>query len=153
MRYLLDTNVISELIARHPSKHVINWLDQLDPTGVYLSVITIGELRKGIEKLADSSRKNELQHWLTDELSIRFKDRILSLDVNVMLEWGELVGRLERKGRPLAAIDSLIAAIALAHSCTLVTRNEADFRDTGLSVINPWKQACSCDRTPPEAAT
>lgn len=139
MRYLLDTNVISELIARHPSERVINWLDQLDPASVYLSVITIGELRKGIEKLADSSRKDQLQQWLTDELSIRFKERILALDVNVMLTWGELVGRLERHGRPLAAIDSLIAAIALTHSCTLVTRNEADFKDIGLSVINPWK--------------
>jgi tRNA(fMet)-specific endonuclease VapC len=139
MRYLLDTNVISELIARHPSERVINWLDQLDPASVYLSVITISELRKGIEKLADSSRKDQLLRWLTDELSIRFKERILALDVNVMLTWGELVGRVERHGRPLAAIDSLIAAIALTHSCTLVTRNEADFKDTGLSVINPWK--------------
>lgn len=139
MRYLLDTNVISELIARHPSERVINWLDQLDPASVFLSVITIGELRKGIEKLADSSRKDQLLKWLADELSIRFKDRILALDVDVMLTWGEMVGRLERHGPPLAAIDSLIAAIALTHSCSLVTRNEADFRDTGLSVINPWK--------------
>lgn len=139
MRYLLDTNVISELIARQPSERVIKWLDQLDPASVYLSVITIGELRRGIEKLGDSNRKEQLQHWLADELLIRFKDRILALDVNVMLTWGELVGRLENHGRPLSAIDSLIAAIALTHSCSLVTRNEADFRDTGLSVINPWK--------------
>jgi len=139
MRYLLDTNVISELIAKHPNERVIRWLDQLDPASIYLSVITIGELRKGIEKLSDSSRKDELQNWLTDELLIRFQDRILVLDLDVMLVWGELVGRLERIGRPLGAIDSLIAAIALAHSCFLVTRNEADFKDTGLNITNPWK--------------
>lgn len=139
MRYLLDTNVISELIAKHPNERVIQWLDDLDPASIYLSVITIGELRKGIEKLSDSSRKDELQNWLTDELLIRFRDRILVLDLDVMLVWGELVGRLERIGRPLGAIDSLIAALALAHSCFLVTRNEADFKDTGLNVANPWK--------------
>ncbi len=139
MRYLLDTNVISELIAKHPNERVIQWLDQLDPASIYLSVITIGELRKGIEKLSDSSRKDELQNWLTDELVIRFRDRILVLDLDVMLVWGELVGRLERIGRPLGAIDSLIAALALTHSCLLVTRNEADFKDAGLNVTNPWK--------------
>ncbi|MFA4837709.1 MAG: type II toxin-antitoxin system VapC family toxin [Dehalococcoidia bacterium] len=139
MRYLLDTNVISELIAKHPNERVIQWLDQLDPTSIYLSVITVGELCKGIEKLTESSRKDELRNWLTDELLIRFQDRILVLDMDAMLTWGELVGRLERTGRPLAAIDSLIAALALANSCSLVTRNEADFRDTGLNVINPWK--------------
>lgn len=139
MRYLLDTNVISELVAKDPNGRVIRWLDQLDPASIYLSVITIGELRKGIEKLSDSSRKDELQSWLTDELLIRFRDRILVLDLEVMLVWGELVGRLERIGRPLGAIDSLIAALALAHSCLLVTRNEADFKDTGLNITNPWK--------------
>lgn len=139
MRYLLDTNVISELIAKHPNERVIQWLDQLDPASIYLSVITIGELRKGIEKLPASRRKDTLRTWLTDELLVRFRDRILVLDVDVMLTWGELVGRPERSGRPLAAIDSLIAALALAHSCSLVTRNEADFKDTGLKVTNPWK--------------
>lgn len=139
MRYLLDTNVISELIAKHPNERVIQWLDHLDPASIYLSVITVGELRKGIEKLSDSSRKDELQNWLTDELLVRFRDRILVLDLDVMLVWGELVGRLERIGRPLGAIDSLIAALALVHSCSLVTRNEADFKDTGLNVTNPWK--------------
>lgn len=139
MKYLLDTNVISELIAKHPNERVIEWLDQLDPGSIYLSVITIGELRQGIEKLANSSRQDELRNWLTDELLICFQDRILAVGVDVMLTWGELVGRLERNGRPLAAIDSLIAALALTHSCSLVTRNEADFKDTGLNITNPWR--------------
>ena len=139
MRYLLDTNVISELVAKHPTERVIRWLDELDPASIYLSVITIGELRKGIEKLPTSQRKEKLRNWLTDELLVRFRDRILVLDVDVMLAWGELVGRLERSGRQLSAIDSLIAALALTHSCSLVTRNEADFKDTGVKVINPWQ--------------
>lgn len=138
MRYLLDTSVISELVAKHPNKRVVQWLDGVDPASVYLSVITIGELRKGIEKLPNSSRKDKLLNWLVNELLIRFEDRILALDVDVMMTWGELMGRLERSGRPLSAIDSLIAALALARSCCLVTRNEADFKDTGLTVINPW---------------
>lgn len=139
MRYLLDTNAISELIAKHPDERVIQWVDELDPASVYLSVITIGELRKGIEKLLASRRRDKLRAWLTDELLVRFRDRILVLDVDAMLVWGELVGRLERRGRPLPAIDSLIAALALTHSCTLVTRNEADFAGTGLKLANPWK--------------
>jgi toxin FitB len=139
VRYLLDTNVISELTVRRPEKCVIRWLDGLDPADVYLSAITIGELCKGIEKLADTGRKESLGKWLTDELLVRFENRILVLDVPVMLAWGELVGRLERMGRPMSAMDSLIAAIALENACTLATRNGADFRDTGLSVINPWE--------------
>ncbi len=139
MKYLLDTNVISELITKFPNERVVQWIDELDPASIYLSVITVGEIRKGIEKLPDSKRKDDLQSWLTDELLIRFQDRILVVDLDVMLTWGELVGRLEQSGRPLAAIDSIIAALSLTHSCSLVTRNEADFKDAGLKIINPWK--------------
>src|SRR5215203_3635562 len=124
MRYLLDTNVISELVARQPNQHVIRWIDAQDVNSVYLSVITIGELRKGVEKLADSARKDQLGAWLIDDLLLRFDGHILSIDVGVMMVWGELTGRLERIGRPLPAIDSLIAALALHNNCTLVTRNE-----------------------------
>lgn len=139
MKLLLDTNVVSELVAVSPEQRVIRWIDQQDPNSVFLSVITIGELCKGVEKLPDSRRKERLRSWLNDDLLMRFQNQILNLDVKVMLKWGELVGRLERTGRPPAAIDSLIAAIALANSCALVTRNESDFSDTGLDVINPWK--------------
>jgi tRNA(fMet)-specific endonuclease VapC len=139
MRYLLDTNVISELVATKPSQRVVKWLDSLDPNDVYLSVITIGEIRKGIEKLPESRRKTRLRMWLTGDLLLRFDGHILSLDVEVMLTWGELTGRLERVGKPLSAIDSLIAALALHHECSLATRNEDDFRETGVVVVNPWK--------------
>jgi predicted nucleic acid-binding protein len=139
MKYLLDTNVISELVAKNPNQRAVQWIDSLDPNSVYLSVITIGELRKGIEKLPESTRKDRLRNWLNDELLVRFSERILSLDVDVMLTWGELTARLEQVGRPLQAMDSLIAALALHHQCSLVTRNEDDFKDTGVAVVNPWQ--------------
>jgi predicted nucleic acid-binding protein len=139
VKHLLDTNVISELVARQPNPQVVQWIDSLDPSSVYLSVITIGELRKGIEKLPDSNRKVTLRDWLNDDLLHRFSGRILVLDIEVMLTWGELVGRLESQGKPLAAMDSLIAALALHHHCSLVTRNEDHFKEAGIAVINPWR--------------
>ncbi len=139
MKYLLDTNVISELIAREPNQQVIDWLDTLDPTSVYLSVITIGELRKGIEKLPASRRKDDLTAWLTADLLVRFVDHIVDLTVDVLIAWGVLTARLEHNGTPMPAIDSLIAASVIAGQYTLVTRNEDDFRYANILLINPWK--------------
>lgn len=139
MNYLLDTNVISELIAKKPHQGVLDWVDAQDPNSMYLSVITIGELQKGITKLLPSTRKATLQTWLTNDLFTRFQGHILAFDIEASLVWGELVGRLAQVGRPLAAVDSLIAALALYHRCTLVTRNQDDFDGTGVTVINPWK--------------
>jgi toxin FitB len=138
MNYVLDTNVISELIARQPNQNVVDWVDSLEPETVYLSAITIGELRKGIEKLAPSRRKDELTLWLTSELLVRFVDNIIDITTTVMLTWGELTGRLEREGKTMSAIDSLIAASVLERKCTLVTRNEDDFQHAGIPIINPW---------------
>lgn len=138
MNYLLDTNVISELIARQPNQQVLAWLDSLDPHTVYLSVITLGEIQKGISRLPDSARKAELRQWLNDHLLRRFAGQILELDAEVMLTWGTLVAELEQKGRPLPALDSLIAALARHHRCTLVTRNASDFQDTAITLLNPW---------------
>lgn len=138
MNYLLDTNVISELVAKQPNRRILDWIDTLDSNHVFLSVITIGELRKGIEKLPPSPRKEALFDWLTTDLVLRFSGRILPLDIDVLLTWGQMTGQLEQIGRPLPAIDSLIAALALHHNYTLVTRNEADFKDTGITLINPW---------------
>ncbi len=139
MKYLLDTNVISELVAKQPVAQVVTWIDNIDDTQAYLSVITIGEIKKGIEKLPDSARKERLREWLSDELIVRFSQRILAIDVNVMLNWGNLVAMLEMKGRKLPAMDSLIAAVAIHGQLTLATRNVNDFRDTGVTLINPWR--------------
>jgi len=139
MNYVLDTNVISELIARQPNQTVVDWVDSLDPETVYLSTITIGELRKGIEKLTHSRRKDELTVWLTNDLLLRFADKIIDITTNVMLTWGELTGRLEREGKAMSAVDSLIAASVLERKYTLATRNEGDFQHAGIALINPWK--------------
>src|SRR4051812_45522391 len=141
MNYVLDTNVISELITRHPNQNVIDWIDKLDPETIYLSVITIGEVRKGIEKLAPSRRKDEMTLWLTNDLLLRFADKIVDITSTVMLVWGELTGQMEREGKSMPAIDSLIAASVIEGKFTLVTRNEDDFQFqyAGISIINPWK--------------
>ncbi len=139
MKYLLDTNVVSELVSRRPNPDVVAWIDGLDPNTTFVSVILIGEIRKGIEKLPASSRKDELWAWLTSDLLIRFDGRIAPVSTSVMLIWGELAGRLEKLGRQVAAMDSIVAAIALEGNYALVTRNEADFKDTGAVIVNPWK--------------
>lgn len=140
MRYLLDTNVISEFRKPQPNRTVIDWLNGIDPETVYLSVITIGELKKGIERLADSARKESLQSWLVDDLLSRFQGRIVTLDVDVLLAWGRRLANLEKIGKTMPAIDALLAATALHGDFTLVTRNEADFQFAGVKVLNLWQQ-------------
>ncbi len=139
MKYLLDTCVISELVAKQPDEKVIEWIDNVKQESVYLSVITIGEIRKGIEKLSESNRKEIVGEWLNDELLIRFRGNILAIDIDVMLVWGELTGRLEVQGNKMPAMDSLIAAIAIHNNCSLVTRNQDDFKYAGLTIVNPWE--------------
>lgn len=140
MKYLLDTCVISELVARQPSQRVIDWIDRINSEAAYLGVITIGEIRKGIEKLPDSKRKTTLREWLEEELLVRFSGRILSIDIDVILIWGSLMGRLKVSGKKMAAIDSFIAALAVHGNLTLVTRNEDDFQHVGIPIVNPWKE-------------
>jgi len=139
MNYLLDTCVISELVAKHPNPKVVAWIDSIEETRLYLSVITVGEIRKGIEKLPASPRKNILREWLDDQLLVRFGDRIVPLDISSMLHWGQLTAMLETKGKPMAAMDLLIAASALSRELILVTRNADDFKHVGLTIFNPWE--------------
>ena len=140
MNFLLDTCVISELVAMQPNPHVVQWVDSVDEDKLFLSVITIGEIKKGIEKLADSRRKDALVEWLNDGLLVRFRDRILPIDIPVVLCWGKLAADLDRQGRRMPAIDSLIAATCLQGELQLVTRNENDFAHSGIIVFNPWER-------------
>lgn len=139
MKYLLETCVISELVARQPHPGVVEFVDALDPEDVYLSVITIGEITKGIEKLPRSKRKQELLTWLKEDLLVRFDGKLLALDTDVLVAWGTLTARLEASGRIIPAMDSLIAATVLAQQATLVTRNVDDFAGTGVEIVNPWE--------------
>ena len=139
MKYLLDTCVISELVVREVNPKVVEFVDSLDSDDVYLSVITIGEIAKGIEKLPKSKRKHELHTWLTEDLLVRFDEKIVPLDTDVLLEWGFLAARLESKGKILPAMDSLIAATVLTHKFALVTRNVEDFNGANIEIINPWE--------------
>lgn len=136
MSYLLDTNVISELIKMTPNEHVIAWVNRVAEFDLYLSAITIGELRKGVEKLDKSNKKTRLLFWLEQDLIERFADRILNIDVAVAERWGRL---LVQTKKTLPAIDSLIAATALHHDLCLVTRNVDDFNIPTLELFNPWE--------------
>lgn len=138
MKYLLDTCIISEVIAKQPNQSVLNWLDAQSPETLYLSVITLGEIAKGIRKLPESKRKAALMNWLNQDLPNQFSGRIQPLDCETMLRWGELVGGLEQQARSLPVLDSLIAAIALQGSFHLVTRNVKDFNGLEITIVNPF---------------
>lgn len=136
MSYLLDTNVISELRKKEPNPRVVNWVSERPSALLYLSVLTLGELRKGVEASQDSVRKSSLRDWLELELPSFFAGRILNIDSNVADNWGRIVAHA---GRPIPVIDSLLAATASEFGFTFITRNKRDFECLGVDVINPWE--------------
>jgi len=138
MSYLIDTCCISELVKKKPDPNVVKWFADQDELSMFLSVITFGELRKGIEKLPDSKKKKELNRWVKEDLKHRFKNRILYINMEEVNKWGEILATAEKNGKPLPAIDSLIAATALVHDFSIVTRNTKDMEDSGVVVTNPW---------------
>jgi hypothetical protein len=138
--FLLDTSVISELVKKSPHGPVLKWIDDQDEALLYLSVITIGELEKGIARLSASARRNRLQSWVRRDLAARFGERLLPVDARTATRWGTITGESENRGRPLPVIDSLIAATALIHDFTVVTRNVEDFERCGATCFNPWDE-------------
>ena len=138
MNYLLDTCVLSEFTRRKPDVNVIRWVDNIAEDNTFLSVITIGEIQRGIERLSDSQRKNELTLWLNKGLVERFAQRILPLDNQTMLLWGSMGARTEKSALPLAVMDALIAATALRNNLVLVTCNVSDLLTCGVQMANPW---------------
>lgn len=139
MNYLLDTCVLSEFTRREPEEKVIRWVDQIAEDQLFISVITIGEIQRGIERLPESRRKTELLVWMNTGLNERFAQRTISIDAATMLLWGSLTARLEKIGKPLPVMDSLIASTALQHNLILATRNLTDFSVSGVQLINPWE--------------
>ena len=138
MRYLLDTCVLSEFFKKQPDQKVIDWVASESEPSQWISSLTVAELKKGITRLVPSRRKTELERWFEGTMN-RFGSRILNFDIATAYRWAAIVASLESKGRPMPVIDSLVAATALEHNLTLVTRNESDFADTGASVLNIWK--------------
>jgi predicted nucleic acid-binding protein len=136
--FLLDTNVVSEWVKQRPNAGVVAWLAEIDEDRVFLSVITLAELRHGVRRLADGSRRRRLDAWLGDELPLRFDGRLLAIDQTVADRWGEVVAEREAAGRPIGAMDAFIAATANVHQLALVTRNERDFESVVKEIVNPW---------------
>ncbi len=138
MRFLLDTNVVSEWVKTRPDPGLVTWLGGLDEEQVFLSVVTLAELQYGIVRLPTGRRRERLHRWLQDELRERFDGRILPVDHLVALVWGEITAQCAAAGRRIEAMDALIAATARVHALELVTRNAKDFEATRISVRNPW---------------
>lgn len=138
MSYLIDTNVISELRRPSPDTGVVQWFSQRPASSLFLSVLTLGEIRKGVEKLKDRHQQIELIDWLENDLVIFFSGRILSIDSAVADRWGRLVAGA---GRTVSAIDSLLAATAVEHDLILVTRNIKDLEGLAVTTYNPWQQS------------
>ena len=137
--YLIDTNVISEFSAGNPHHSVFSWFKQHQTETMYLSVVTIGELEKGIARLPKSKRKTALDQWLNQKLMVQFDGYILNTDVDTFRLWGRLSAERAKAGNKMQVGDALIAALAKQHHLTLVTRNISDFEGAGIDLLNPWE--------------
>ena len=138
MNYLLDTCVISEMIKPDPNGMVIKWVLSQNEDKLYLSVLTLGEIQKGISKLCKSRKRQALEMWLKTDLLERFSGRILPIDDQTALNWGLVQGSAEKNGSSIPSIDGLIAATGITFSLTVVTRNVADMKPSGVRLFNPW---------------
>lgn len=141
MSFLLDTNVLSEIRRPQPDQQVLTWLDQVDEDRTYLSVITIAEIARGVALMDEGRRRSELAQWLELDLPGRFGDRILKVDTQIALIWGNLLASTRKEGIGLSVMDGWIAATAIAQDLTLVTRNTKDFQNLPLTLLDPWAKA------------
>jgi len=136
--FLLDTNCISELVRPKPEPRVMEWMEVADEGLLYLSVLTLGEIRKGVAGLDQGKRRTHLETWLEVHLQARFSGRIIPIDSAIADRWGLLAAEAKRKGKALPVMDGLLAATALHHNLTVVSRNASDFTNTQVHVLNPW---------------
>ena len=137
MNFLLDTNAVSEWVKPRPNRGLIRWMESADEDRIFLSVISLAELRYGIERMLAGSRRSRLEEWLREQLPLRFEGRILSVDQDIADAWGRVVARSEELGRPTGIMDAFLSATAQVHRLTLVTRNVSDF-PTLKAILNPW---------------
>jgi len=137
--FLLDTNCISELVRPKPNPHVTDWMDAADEGLMYLSVLTLGDIRKGVAGLAQGRRRTHLETWLEVDLQARFSGRIVPINAGIADRWGLLAAEAKRKGKILSVIDGLLAATALHHNLTVVSRNVGDFAAAQVQVLNTWE--------------
>ncbi|MCF6266683.1 MAG: type II toxin-antitoxin system VapC family toxin [Desulfuromusa sp.] len=138
MKYLLDTCVLSELIKTNPNQKVVEWVANNAENNLFISVLTIGEIHKGIEKLPVGKKKEKLHQWVNDDLKERFKGRIIDFDLKTATVWGKVQAQAELSGKGMPAIDGQIAATGISHDLTVVTRNTADMEISGAALLNPW---------------
>lgn len=138
MNYLLDTCILTEFARKKPEQRVLRWMDSLDHDAIFTSVITIGEIQRGIERLPESSRKEELLKWVYNGLIERLKDHIIPLDTMTLTLWGSLTAWRDVEGKPLGVLESLITASALRNNMTIATRYTDVYHRTGVPVVNPW---------------
>jgi len=136
--YLLDTNVVSESIKPRPAARVVTWLAAQRSARIYLSVLTLGEIQQGIVRSSNPRRVERLTRWLDDELQPQFQGRLLPIEGQVMKTWGQITGQALLHGRPVSYVDSLLAATAITHGLTLVTRNSKDVEGLPVQTLNPW---------------
>jgi predicted nucleic acid-binding protein len=140
VNFLLDTNLLSEWTKPRPNRGVVSWLADADEDRVFISVVTIAELRHGVERLAIGRRRKRLNEWIEGELLFRFDERILPIDAATADAWGRIVAHREGLGRPIGTMDAFIAATAQVHKLTLATRNQTDFAASVAAVVNPWSE-------------
>ncbi len=139
MKFLLDTNVVSEWMKPRPSPAVVEWLATADEDRLFLSAVTLGELRYGVERLAKGQRRTQLENWLERDLIERFEGRLVAIDERVATAWGRLLAKADAAGKPMGAMDGFLAATSVIHSMTLVTRDVDDFAASGIRTLNPWE--------------
>jgi toxin FitB len=136
--YLLDTCLISELVRPVPDDRVVRWIESRNEFDLYLSVLTLGEIQKGISRLSSGKKKLQMTTWMKDELEVRFAERLIPVTGDIALMWGQMLGTSEKNGQPLSAVDALITATAAVHSLVLVTRNIRDFQGCSIDIVDPW---------------
>lgn len=138
MNCLIDTCVVSELTKKKPDQQAVRWISSIDESKLFISVLTIGELHKGIEKLPSGKKREQLLQWVNEDLQERFSGRIVAFDLQCATTWGKMQAKAEAAGRALPVIDGMIAATALAHHFAVATRNISDMEASGAVLINPW---------------